>query len=121
MAQSYAEGDVLNYTTAAAVANGQLLMIGRTAGVALEAATGSGVVIPVAMEGVFEVASVATGVKTVGLRAMVRATGGLCKITCVSGRASTGKYTVGTIWETAATTATSVKIKLIGGPLAAIA
>jgi predicted RecA/RadA family phage recombinase len=121
MSQSLQEGAVYQYTTTGAVSNGQLLILGRTAGVALNSATGASKVISVALEGVFSVASVATGAKTAGLRAMYRSTGSQMKITTVSGVAGTGKYTVGTIWETAATTAaTTVKIKLIGGPIAAI-
>ena len=122
MSQSLQEGAVYQYTTTGAVANGQLLILGRTAGVALNAATGAGQKIGVALEGVFSVNAVATGAKTAGLRAMYRATGSppQMKVTTVSGEAGTGKYTIGTIWETAATTATTVKVKLIGGPIAAI-
>ena len=120
MSQSLQEGTVYQYTTTGAVSNGQLLILGRTAGVALNAATGAGQKISVAMEGVFSVASRPTGVKTAGLRALYLATGGVNRVTCVSGVAGTGKYTIGTIWETAASSATTVKIKLIGGPIAAI-
>jgi predicted RecA/RadA family phage recombinase len=122
MAQTLSDGAIFNYTTTGAVANGQLLVLGRMAGVALNAATGAGQSIAVAMEGVFSVASVATGAKTRGLRAMYRSTGSQLKVTTVSGVAGTGKYTIGNIWETAATTAaTTVKIKLIGGPIVPIA
>ncbi|MCU0806384.1 MAG: DUF2190 family protein [Candidatus Contendobacter sp.] len=120
MSQSLQEGAVYQYTTTGAVANGQLLVLGRTAGVALNAATGAGQKIAVALEGVFSVASRPTGAKTAGMRAMYLATGGVNRVTTVSGAAGTGKYTIGTLWETAATSATSVKIKLIGGPIAAI-
>lgn len=117
MSQSLQEGAVYQYTTTGAVANGQLLILGRTAGVALNSATGAGQKIGVAMEGVFSVAAVATGVKTAGLRAMYRSTGSQMKVTCVSGVAGTGKYCVGTVWETATAAATTVKVKLIGGPI----
>ena len=120
MSQSLQSGEVYQYTTTGAVANGQLLILGRTAGVALNAATGAGQKISVAMEGVFPLAAVATGVKTAGLRAMYRSTGSQMKVTCVSGVAGTGKYCVGTVWETATAAATTVKVKLIGGPLASI-
>lgn len=120
MAQSLQDGKTFQYTTTGAVVNGQLLILGRTVGVALNSATGAGQKIGVAMEGVFSVASVATGAKTAGLRAMYRSTGSQMKVTCVSGVAGTGKYTIGTIWETAATSATAVKVKLVGGPIAAI-
>jgi len=117
MAQSLQDGDVFQYTTTGAVANGQLLVINRLAGVALNAATGSGQKIGVALDGVFSVAAVATGVKTQGLRAMYRSTGSQMKVTTVSGVAGTGKYCVGTIWETATAAATTVKVKLHGGPI----
>lgn len=120
MAQSLQDGNVYQYTTTGAVTNGALLVINRMAGVALDSATGSGKVISVALNGVFSLASVATGVKTVGLRAMYRSTGSALKITCVSGVAGTGKYTVGHIWETATAASTTVKVKLIGGPIAAL-
>ena len=117
MSQSLQDGKVYQYTTTGAVANGQLLILGRTVGVALNSATGASQKIGVAMEGVFSVAAVATGVKTAGLRAMYRSTGSQMKVTCVSGVAGTGKYCVGTVWETATATATTVKIKLRGGPI----
>ena len=120
MSQTLQEGAVYQYTTTGAVSNGHLLIIGRTAGVALNAATGAGQKIGVAMEGVFQVAAVATGVKTAGLRAMYRSTGSQMKVTCVSGVAGTGKYTIGTIWETATAASATVKVKLLGGPIAAI-
>lgn len=117
MAQSLQDGKTFQYTTTGAVSNGQLLIIGRMAGVAMNAATGAGKKISVAMDGVFSVAAVATGVKTVGFRAMYRSTGSQMKVTCVSGVAGTGKYIVGTVWETATAASTTVKIKLVGGPI----
>lgn len=118
MAQTLQNGAVYQYTTTGAVANGQLLIINRMAGVALNSATGAGQKIGVALEGVYQVAAVATGVKTAGLRAMYRSTGSQMKVTTVSGVAGTGKYTVGMIWETATAASTTVKIKLVGGPIA---
>lgn len=117
MAQSLQDGEVYQYTTTGAVSNGQLLVINRMAGVALNAATGAGQKIGVALKGVFQVAAVATGVKTAGLRVMYRSTGSQMKVTTVSGVAGTGKYIVGNVWETATAAATTVKIKLIGGPI----
>lgn len=117
MAQSLQDGNVFQYTTTGAVSNGQLLVINRMAGVALDAATGAGKKISLALTGVFSVAAVATGVKTQGLRAMYRSTGSQMKITTVSGVAGTGKYIVGNIWETATAASTTVKIRLIGGPI----
>ena len=48
---------------------------------------------------------------------MYRSTGSQMKITTVSGVAGTGKYIVGNIWETATAASTTVKIRLIGGPI----
>jgi predicted RecA/RadA family phage recombinase len=109
---------VTNYTTTGAVVNGELRVINRMAGVALAAATGAGQKVALALDGVFTLAAVATGVKTRGLRAMYRSTGSQLKVTTVSGVAGTGKLAVGTIWETATAAATTVKVKLHGGPLA---
>ncbi len=120
MAQSLSDGDIINYTTTGAVTNGELKVINRMAGVALASATGSGQSIALALKGVFTLAAVATGVKTRGLRAMYRSTGSQMKITCVSGVAGTGKYSIGTIWETATAASTTVKVKLHGGVLAAL-
>jgi predicted RecA/RadA family phage recombinase len=120
MAQSIQKGDVFQYTTTGAVRNGQLLVIGRTVGVALNAATGAGEKISVALEGVFSVDSVATGAKTAGNRAFYRTTGSVPKVAAVSGVATGAKYTIGTVWETVTNTSTSVKLKLVGGPLAYI-
>ena len=121
MAQSLQDGEVFQYTTTGAVANGQLLVINRMVGVALDSATGAGKKISVAQRGVFSVAAVATGVKTQGLRAMYRSTGSQLKITTVSGVAGTGKFIVGNIWETATAASTTVKVRLIGGPIVASA
>ena len=118
MAQTLSEGEVLNYTTTGAVANGQLLVLNRMAGVALESATGAGKVIGLGLTGVYRLAAVATGLKTRGLRAMYRSTGGQLKVTTVSGVAGTGKYSIGVIWETATAASTTVKVKLHGGVLA---
>ena len=120
MAQSLSNGEITNYTTTGAVANGELKVINRMAGVALTAATGAGQNIALALEGVFTLAAVATGVKTRGLRAMYRSTGSQLKVTCVSGVAGTGKYSIGTIWETATAASTTVKVRLHGGVLAAL-
>jgi len=121
MAQSLQDGEVFQYTTSGAVTNGQLLVINRIAGVALDSATGAGKKISVALKGVFSVAAVATGAKTQGLRAMYRSTGSQLKITTVSGVAGTGKFIVGNIWETATAASTTVKVRLIGGPIVASA
>lgn len=120
MAQTLSEGNVFNYTTTGAVSNGELKVINRMVGVALESATGSGKKIGLALDGVFSLDAVATGVKTQGLRAMYRSTGSKLKVTTVSGVAGTGKYSIGTIWETATAAATTVKVKLHGGVLAAL-
>ena len=120
MAQTLNEGEVFNYTSTGAITNGELKVINRMAGVALTSATGSGVKTAIALEGVFSLAAVATGAKTVGNRVFYRSTGGQNKAVFTSGNATGAKYTIGTVWETATATATSVKVRLIGGPLAAI-
>jgi predicted RecA/RadA family phage recombinase len=91
------------------------------AGVALNSATGSGQNIALALRGVFQLNSVATGVKTRGLRAMYRTTGSQLKITAVSGVATGAKMSIGTIWETATAASTTVKVRLHGGVLAPLA
>ena len=60
------DGKTLDFTTAGAVANGEVLEFTNAIGIAMAAATGAGQVIPVAMEGVYELAK-ETGVAfTVG-------------------------------------------------------
>ena len=139
MSQTLSEGEVLNYTTTGAVKNGELKILGRLAGVALNAATGAGQVIGLAMEGVHYLQAIPTGVKTrglpVGYRAATGGTYGLLYVSSVatgctgvkwaahptSGVGTYGtKYVVGTIWETATANATRVKVKLIGGPMPAL-
>jgi predicted RecA/RadA family phage recombinase len=132
MAQSFSEGSVFNYTTTTGgspvVANGDLLVVGQRVGVALNSAT-TGQVIAVALDGVFEVASFATGTLTAGDAAYYSLTSGVKAAVRVkassTGYLATGaniKYsrTIGTIWETKGATAgrTKIKIKLIGGPMA---
>jgi predicted RecA/RadA family phage recombinase len=133
MAQSYSDGEIMNYTTTGAVANGALKIIGRRAGVALQSATGSGQVIALAMTGVHTLPAVATGAKATGSLVGYRTTGtaGL-SVSCVaagctgvvwsahptSGVVTYGtKYVIGTVWQGAATTATTLKVKLHGGPI----
>ena len=136
MAQTYSEGEVYNYTTTGAVANGALKIIGRMAGVALNSATGAGQSIALALTGVHTLTSVATGAKTAGSLVGYRTTGtpGL-SVTCVAA-ACTGaawsahptsgvvtygsRYVIGTVWEGAASAATSLKVKLHGGPIVAL-
>lgn len=120
MAYSVQDGEKLQFTTAGAVANGQLLVQNRLAGVALTSATGSGQKITLALSGVFELAAVATGAKTQGNRVFYRTTGGVFKAVFASGTATGAKYTIGNVWETATAAATTVKVRLVGGPLAAI-
>lgn len=50
------DGKTLDFTTAGAVANGEVLEFANSIGIAMAAATGAGQVIPVAMEGVYELA-----------------------------------------------------------------
>lgn len=120
MAQTISEGEIFNYTTTGAVSNGELRVINRMAGVALTSATGAGQKVALALEGVFSLTAVATGAKTAGNRVFYRTTGGVAKAAFVSGVATGAKYTIGTVWETATAASTTCKVKLIGGPLAAI-
>lgn len=60
------KGDVIDYTAAGAVASGAVVELKHTLGVALAAASGSGVVIPVAVEGVFTLPKVSGAVFVVG-------------------------------------------------------
>lgn len=121
MAQTYSKGEVLNYTATGAITNGELKIINRMAGVALHSATGSGVVTAIALEGVFNIASVATGAKTQGNRVFYRTTGSQKKAVFASGTATGAKHTIGTVWETATAAATTVKVRLIGGPMGVLA
>lgn len=55
MSRAYVQdGSTGDFTTAGAVANGEVLEFANSIGIALAAATGAGQVIPVAMEGVWE-------------------------------------------------------------------
>ena len=114
MAQSMGEGDVLAYTTAGAVTNGALLIVGATPGVALNSATGSGVVISVAIEGEFVLAKkAAAGTVTQGSKAYYMTTGSTNQATAV---AASGKC-IGLFTEATTTAATTCKVRLVGGPL----
>jgi predicted RecA/RadA family phage recombinase len=61
------EGSVINFTTAGAVAAGAVVVVGNLLGVALAAASASGQVIAVAVEGVFEVPKAPGAAWTIGL------------------------------------------------------
>lgn len=126
MAQTLSEGTVFNYTTTGAVANGDLLVVGHRAGVALESATGSGKVIGLALEGVYNVRCRTTGTITVGNSAYYRiATTGTKIMQAVpvigsaTGGASGMARTIGMFWETktSGATRTTIKVKLVGGPM----
>ena len=129
MAQTLSEGEVFNYTTTGAVTNGALLVVGQRVGVALNAATGSGQVIGLGLEGVYNVLCATTGTMTAGNAIYYRATGGgklsrACIRTAATGYLATGsniKYarTIGTLWETktSVSTRTTIKVKLVGGPM----
>jgi predicted RecA/RadA family phage recombinase len=135
MAQSLSEGSVFNYTTTGDVTNGELIVLGRMAGVALNSAT-TGQKVALALDGVHSLAAIPTGTKALGLPVGYRTSGGLkvsavaagCTGVAWSGAGPTAgvvvtygtKYCIGTIWEAAASAATSVKVRLHGGPLAAL-
>lgn len=56
-AKQYARGDVLDYVAGGAITNGQVVVMGHALGVALKSGV-SGEIIPVAIEGVFELPKV---------------------------------------------------------------
>jgi predicted RecA/RadA family phage recombinase len=131
MAQSFSEGSVFNYTTTTGgspvIANGDLLVVEKMVGVALNSSTGAGQVIAVALDGVFEVAAHTTGNLTAGDAAYYRTVSGV-KVQVRAYAAATGYVatgavknarTIGTIWETKGATAgrTKIKVKLVGGPM----
>ena len=136
MAQTFSEGEVYNYTTTGAVANGALKIIGRMAGVALNSATGAGQSIALALTGVHTLTAVATGAKATGSLVGYRTTGPAnapLSVSCVAAActgiawSATGgtqkygtKYVIGTVWQGAASAATTLKVKLHGGPMAAL-
>lgn len=123
MAQTYSEGEVFNYTTTGAVANGDLLVIGHRAGVALTSATGAGQVIGLALEGVFNVACATTGTITAGNVAFHQIISGKAAraavLAAATGVTSGMGRAIGTFWETktSGATRTTVKVRLIGGPM----
>ena len=129
MPQSLQQGDTLTYTTTGAVTAGHLLTVNRLAGVALDSATGAGKKIAVALDGVFDLAAVATGAKAAGSLVGFRTTGSQLKVSAVAAActgaawATTGstlaggRYAIGHVWETATAAATTMKVKLIGGPM----
>lgn len=124
MAQQLQKGEVYQYTASGAVSNGELRVINRMAGVAMTSAV-TGDKVSLALDGVFSLPSVATGAKAAGSLAYYRTTGSQYKIalTATGSIGATGAtgarkaLCVGTIWETAATSATSVKVKLVGMPM----
>ena len=114
MAYSVSNGDVINYTTTAAVTNGALLILGDTPVVALNSAAAASESIAVAVRGVFTLARKASaGNVAVGRKAYYVATGGVNKITSV---AASGKQ-VGIYAETTTTASTECKVRLLGGPI----
>lgn len=60
-----ARGDVVNFIAAGTITSGQVVVMGHTLGVALKSGV-SGDVIPVAIEGVFELPKVSAAVFVVG-------------------------------------------------------
>ena len=126
MAQSLQTGDVYQYTTSGAVTKGRIVRIGaRLAGVALNSATGSGQKIAVALTGVHTLDSLATGAKAAGALCYFRSTGSQWKVamTATGATGATGSegsrtaFVMGTIWTAAATTATTVNVRLTGRPM----
>lgn len=114
MAQTLYEGEVLEFTTAGAVTNGALLIVGDTPAVALVAATATGEKISVATEGVFAlVRKASAGNVGQGNKAYYVATGGVNKVTSV---AASGKC-IGVYADATTTSSTTCNVKLLGGPI----
>ena len=114
MALMIQEGEALTYTTTSAVTNGALLIVGDTPVVAMNAkSTGSGS-ITVATEGVFQLDRKASaGNVGAGNKAYYVTTGGVNKVTSV---ATSGKC-IGIYAQATTTSATTCKVKLVGGPV----
>jgi predicted RecA/RadA family phage recombinase len=125
MAQSLQAGRIYQYTTSGLVTAGQLAVINKMAGVILSSNSATGDKVSIALEGVARLTAVATGAKTAGALAYYRSTGSQLKVAATAtgsvgatGATGSRKATcIGTIWETATATATSVLVKLLGGPL----
>lgn len=114
MAQSLWMGEKFEFTTAGAVTNGALLIVGDTPMVALNVATATGQKITVAADGVFElVRKASAGNVALGSKAYYVATGGVNKVTSV---AASGKC-IGSYAAATTTSATTCQVKLLGGPL----
>jgi predicted RecA/RadA family phage recombinase len=110
MATNYnQDGDVINYTAGAAITKGAIVKMTEVCGVAIAAATGSGAVIPVAVEGVWTVTKKAGATLdfAVGEMAYSLTTGGVEKAVATGATVPIG-YAV----EAAVTGATTVKVKL---------
>lgn len=110
MATNYLqEGDVINYTAGGAITSGAIVPLAECAGVALASATGSGAVIPVALEGVFTVAKKAGATLdfAVGEKVQTLTTGGVEKAV-----ATGGSEPLGIAVAAAVTGATTVDVRL---------
>lgn len=113
-----ARGDVMNFTTAGAVSSGAVVVTGHTLGVALKAATASGEVIPVAVEGVFELPKVSAAVFAQGEKLIfdVSAASGAGEFDDSSATPATGDITGGAIaMRAGANTETTCLVKLTPG------
>lgn len=102
-------GDVINYTAGAAITKGAIVPLTECAGVALDTATGSGAVIPVALEGVWTVTKKAGATLdfAVGEKVQTLTTGGVEKAV-----ATGGSEPLGIAVAAAATGDTTVAVKL---------
>ena len=109
MATNYEQvGDVIDYTAPGAITKGAIVPFSQCAGVALDSGV-TGAVIPVAMEGVFDVAKKAAATLdfAVGEYAYSLTTGG-AEVAVATG----GTEAIGIAVEAAVTGATTVKVKL---------
>jgi predicted RecA/RadA family phage recombinase len=119
-------GNIYQHSASAAITKGRLLRVGtRLVGVPLISATGAAVKISVALDGIHQLDSVATGAKAAGAKCYFRSTGSQYKVamTATGSTGATGAtgsrtaFVIGTLWEAAATTATTVKVRLVGRPM----
>lgn len=114
MAQNYVQpGDVMQYTAGGAIASGAAVLVGDLLGVALGAAAANGDIISVAVEGVFSIPKrthASSAAMAQGSKVYWDATNSVLDNTDNVGA---NKH-VGYAFETAASTAATVNVRLLG-------
>jgi predicted RecA/RadA family phage recombinase len=111
MTRAYVQdGAVLDFVSTGAIANGEVMEFTNAIGVALGAASGAGQTVPVAMEGVFELAKVTGVAFTVGQKVYWDAANNRLFAT------NTG-IAAGIVYEVALSAATSARVRInFGAP-----